>query len=93
MIDLKDKLFHAIISDENLLLSQKLEWEKNTLERIFFTKKIMCRNSIRQKWDDNSFSKKNYNGDLYVSLSKHVSKQNKYIHKSKNRKCLANVSF
>ncbi len=76
MIDLKDKLFHAIISDENLLLSQKLEWEKNTLERIFFTKKIMCRNSLRQKWDDNSFSKKNYNGDLYVSLSKHVSKQN-----------------
>lgn len=77
MIALEDKLFHAVVPDEDLLLSQKLELEKKLLWRIFSTNKIMCRNSLLQKYyDDVFFSRRNYNGGSRVSLSKHISKQN-----------------
>ena len=77
MISLEDKLFHAVVPDEDLLLSQKLELKKKLLWRIFSTNKIMCRNSILDGYyEDASFSRKNYNGDSRVSLSKHISMQN-----------------
>lgn len=77
MIFLENKLFHAIVPSEDLLLVQKLEMERILLQRIFSCNKIMCRNSILQKYgDDASFSRRNYNGNTRVSLAKHISKQN-----------------
>lgn len=76
MIALEDKLFHAVVPNEDVLLSQKIDAERTLLERIFWNYKIMCRNSILQKYDDVSFSRRNYNGDTRVSLAKHISKQN-----------------
>lgn len=77
MIILKDKLFHAIVPDEDTLLSQKIEEERKMLWRIFSTNKILCRNSLFQQYEDISFSKRNYNGDFHVSLAKHISRQSK----------------
>ena len=77
MVSLEDKFFHAIVPSEDLLLVQIIEEERKILYRILETNKIMCRNSILQKYEDVSFSRRNYNGDTRVSLAKHISKHNK----------------
>lgn len=76
MVSLEDKLFHAVVPNEDLLFSQKIDAEKKLLWRIFSNYKIMCRNSLFQKYEDASFSRRNYNGDTHVSLAKHISKKN-----------------
>lgn len=76
---LNDKLFHSPVSNltYGFTLEKDLEIKFLKLERIFSTKKIMCRSTLKSMYPDSTyFSWKNYNGDNYVSLAKHISQKN-----------------
>lgn len=76
---LNNKLFHSPVSNLQFGWSREkdLEIKMLKLERIFSSRKIMCRNTLKQTYPESIyFSQKNYNQDKYVSLAKHISQKN-----------------
>lgn len=76
---LNDKLFHSPVSNLQFGWSKEkdLEIKMLKLERIFSSRLIMCRDTLKQIYPESLFfSQKNYNQDKYVSLSKHISQKN-----------------
>lgn len=75
---LDDKLFHSPVSNLNFGWTREkdLEIKMLKLERIFSSKKIMCRDTLKQTYPESIYlSQNNNNQNKYVSLAKHISQK------------------
>lgn len=74
---LNDKLFHSIVSyDKNVGKLTELKIILLKLDRILSQGKILCREEIQKLYNEQLFCKYNYNGQNFISLTKHSTQLN-----------------